>query len=503
MDEHLIKRVVIVGGGTAGWLSATMMSGVLGKSTQITLVESEEIGIVGVGEATIPPLVTLFSELGLNEPHLMAAVQGTYKLGIEFVDWSAKGATYSHAFGKLGHDIGLAPFYQAWLSENLGGDTGPLWDFSLNHLASKGARFAHLDRIKDTPLAGLTYALHFDAGLLAGYLRERCEARGVTRREGRVVDVSLRSEDGFIESVTLADGETIAGDLFIDCSGFRGLLIEGALQSGYDDWSSFLPCDQAIAVPCASSGPLLPYTRATARDAGWQWRIPLQHRIGNGHVFCSAFLGEDEATQTLMANLDGAPLADPRPLRFTTGRRRSSWVKNCLALGLAAGFMEPLESTSIHLVQSGMTRFLKVFPDKRFNPVTTARYNRATEHEYELIRDFLVLHYKATQRDDTPFWRHCREMAIPDSLAGKIEYFREYGHLLIEPDDLFKEENWVQVLMGQGILPRAASPLSRTIDRRSLAAYMADLRDTYARTAAALPAHDAYLARMMQAVAAA
>ncbi len=507
MDNDLIKRVVVVGGGTAGWLSATMMSSVLGKSTEIVLVESEEIGIVGVGEATIPPLVTLFSELGLNEAELMAAVQGTYKLGIEFVDWSAKGAVYSHAFGKLGHDIGLASFYQAWLSETLAGDAGSragsLWDFSLNHLASKGARFAHMDRIKDTPLAGLTYALHFDAGLLAGYLRKRCEARGVVRREGRVVDVALRSEDGFIESVTLASGETIVGDLFIDCSGFRGLLIEDALEAGYDDWSNVLPCDRAIAVPCASAGPLLPYTRATARDAGWQWRIPLQHRIGNGHVFCSAFTSEDDATRTLMANLDGEPLADPRPLRFTTGRRRSRWVKNCLALGLAAGFMEPLESTSIHLVQSGMTRFLKVFPDKRFNPLATAEYNRATAHEYELIRDFLVLHYKATQRDDTPFWRHCRDMAIPDSLAGKIEYFREYGHLLIEQDDLFKEENWVQVLIGQGLTPRAASPLSRTIDRRSLAAYMTDLRDSYARAAAALPSHHDYLAHMMKAVAAA
>ncbi len=501
MDEDLIKRVVIVGGGTAGWLSATMMSSVLGKSTQIVLVESEEIGIVGVGEATIPPLVTLFSELGLNEAELMAAVQGTYKLGIEFVDWSTKGAVYSHAFGKLGHDIGLAPFYQAWLSETLAGDAGSLWDFSLNHLASQGARFAHLDRIPDTPLAGLTYALHFDAGLLAVYLRRRCEARGVTRREGRVVDVALRAQDGFIESVTLADGETIAGDLFIDCSGFRGLLIEDALKAGYDDWSNVLPCDRAIAVPCASSGPLLPYTRATARDAGWQWRIPLQHRTGNGHVFCSAFTSEDDATRTLMANLDGEPLADPRPLRFTTGRRRASWVKNCLALGLAAGFMEPLESTSIHLVQSGMTRFLKVFPDKRFSPLATAQYNRETEHEYQLIRDFLVLHYKATRRDDTPFWRHCRDMAIPDSLSEKIEYFREYGHLLIEHGDLFREENWVQVLIGQGVSPRAASPLSRALDRRSLATYMADLRGAYARTAAALPSHETYLARMMQTVA--
>jgi tryptophan halogenase len=507
MDEDLIKRVVIVGGGTAGWLSAAMMSSVLGKSIEIVLVESEEIGIVGVGEATIPPLVTLFSELGLNEAELMAAVQGTYKLGIAFVDWSAKGVIYSHAFGKMGHDIGLVPFYQAWLSEHLAGDAGSqagsLWDFSLNHLASQGARFAHLDRIKDTPLAGLTYALHFDAGLLAGYLRKRYEARGVARREGRIVDVSLRAEDGFIASITLADGETIAGDLFVDCSGFRGLLIEGALKAGYDDWSNFLPCDRAIAVPCASAGPLLPYTRATARDAGWQWRIPLQHRIGNGHVFCSAFTSEDQATQTLMANLDGAPLADPRPLRFTTGRRRSSWVKNCLALGLASGFMEPLESTSIHLVQSGMTRFLKVFPDKRCDPLTTAEYNRATEHEYQLIRDFLVLHYKATTRDDTPFWRHCRDMAIPDSLAAKIEYFEEYGHLMIEHGDLFREENWVQVLIGQGVMPRAASPLSRAIDRASLATYMADLRETYARAAAALPSHDAYIARMMQAIAAA
>ncbi|OYW78702.1 MAG: tryptophan halogenase, partial [Asticcacaulis sp. 32-58-5] len=387
------------------------------------------MGTVGVGEATIPPLVNLFIFLGIPEHEMLAVVQGTYKLGIEFVDWHRKGHRYTHAFGSPGRDLGIVPFYEYWLKEHLAGRGGSLWDYSLNDLAAQANRFAPLKQVPNAPMAGLTHAWHFDAGLLAKFLRRACEAQGVIRREGMVSGVNLRAEDGFIDSLTLSDGAVIEGDLFIDCSGFRGLLIEGALKAGYEDWTHWLPCDRAIAVPCASTETLLPYTRATAHSAGWQWRIPLQHRIGNGHVFCSAFMGEDEARDILMKNLDGKALADPRTLTFTTGRRKASWVKNCVAFGLSSGFMEPLESTSIHLVQSGMTRFLKFFPDKGFSPLEIAEYNRLTRHEYELIRDFLVLHYKATLRDDSDFWNHCRTMAIPDSLAHKIDYFREHGRL--------------------------------------------------------------------------
>jgi tryptophan halogenase len=495
MTESLIKRVVVVGGGTAGWLSATMLARVLNRSAEIVVVESEEIGIVGVGEATIPPLVNLFTFLGIPEHDMLSRVQGTYKLGIDFVNWLKPGSRYIHAFGNPGRDLGIVPFYQYWLRRHLEGRDMSLWDYSFNSMASDAHRFAPMKMIPDTPVEGLTHAWHFDANLLARYLRGICEAQGVARREGRITGVNLRGEDGFIESVTLADGDVVAGDLFIDCSGFRGLLIEGALKAGYDNWTHWLPCDRAVAVPCESSGPLLPYTRATAHSAGWQWRIPLQHRIGNGHVFCSAFMSEDEATRILMDNLDGKPLADPRPLSFTTGRRKASWIKNCVAFGLSSGFMEPLESTSIHLVQSGLTRFVKMFPDKGFNPLQIAEYNRQTRHEYELIRDFLVLHYNATERDDSPFWDHCRTMTIPDSLAHKIAYFREHGRLIIEDTDLFRESNWVQVLVGQGILPQSAAPLAYAIGEKQLDDYCANLRTIYARALNSLPPHDAYIAR--------
>jgi tryptophan halogenase len=506
MSDSLIKRVVIVGGGTAGWLSATMLARVLGKSAEIVVIESDEIGIVGVGEATIPPLVNLFTFLGIPEHEMLSRVQGTYKLGIDFVNWLKPGSRYIHAFGNPGRDLGIVPFYQYWLRRHLAGRDESLWDYSFNSLASNAHRFAPMKMIPDTPVEGLTHAWHFDANLLARYLRGICEAQGVIRREGRITGVNLRAEDGFIEHVTLADGGVVDGDLFIDCSGFRGLLIEGALKAGYDDWTHWLPCDRAIAVPCESSGPqssksealgqpLLPYTRATAHSAGWQWRIPLQHRIGNGHVFCSAFMSEDEATRILMDNLDGKPLADPRPLSFTTGRRKASWVKNCVAFGLSSGFMEPLESTSIHLVQSGLTRFVKMFPDKGFSPLQIAEYNRQTSHEYERIRDFLVLHYNATQRDDSLFWNHCRTMRVPDSLAHKIDYFREHGRLVIEDGDLFRESNWVQVLVGQGILPKTAAPLAYAVGDAQLDDYCTNLRTIYARALNSLPPHDAYVAR--------
>ena len=498
MDTGAISTVVIAGGGTAGWMAAAALARAFHGRIHIRLVESEEIGIVGVGEATIPTINTLNQFLGVDENEMMKATQGTFKLGIEFVDWYRKGERYAHQFGAFGRPLGVLPLYQYWLRRHLAGKGGSLWDYSFNDRAARVNRFARVDRVLDSPLEGLAYAFQFDAMLYARYLRGLCERQGVRRTEGRIVSVQ-QSDDGFLTSVTLQSGEVVAGDLFIDCSGFRGLLIEETLKTGYDDWSDLLPADRAWAVPCRSNGPLTPYTRATARTNGWQWRIPLQHRTGNGYVFSSRFVDEESVRGELMARLDGEPLADPRVISFVTGRRKTSWIKNCLALGLAAGFMEPLESTSIHLAQSGLTRFLVLFPDKGFNPLEIAEYNRQTQHEYELIRDFIILHYKATQRDDSTFWNHVRTMDIPDSLAHKIALFEEHGRVLIEPDDLFKEMSWVQVLLGQGIMPRAASPLTRVLSDAQIDEVMANLKTIISRAAGSLPDHAAFLNRFAKA----
>jgi tryptophan halogenase len=489
-----IEHLVILGGGAAGWMAAAMAARTWGERLRITLIESDAIGTVGVGEATIPPLISLLRFLGLDEDQTLRNIQGTFKLGIEFDGWRREGEAYMHAFGTPGSPLGITPFYQYWLRLHLNGDPcGSLWDYSLNTQMAYAGKMSRDARIEGN-LPGPDRAFHFDAGLLAQFLRRGCEASGVVRREGKVAGVNLRSHDGFIDSLTLDGGEIIAGDMFIDCSGFTGVLIEGALKAGYEDWTHWLPCDRAVAVPCASSGAILPYTRSTARRAGWQWRIPLQHRIGNGHVFCSAHMEDDEATRILLDHLDGEPLAEPRVIRFTTGRRKASWVKNCVALGLASGFMEPLESTSIHLAQSVMTRFLEFFPDQGFNPVEIDEFNRRCRRDYELIRDFLILHYYANARDE-PFWRDCRHMAIPDSLAHKLDYFRQHGRLLIEEGDLFREANWAQVLIGQGVLPRAASPLTEAVGAEALAQFMSGMQAAMQRSVSAMPSHDAFIAQ--------
>jgi tryptophan halogenase len=492
-NQSPIQRVVIVGGGTAGWMTAALLARALGQRLAIELIESDEIGTVGVGEATIPQIRLVNQFLGLDEADMLKATQGTFKLGIQFNDWGRLGDSYLHAFGDVGLPLGLLAFQHYWLRARQHDSATDLWRYSLNAQAALANRFAPMEKVGSSPLTGIKHAYHLDAGLYGQYLRRQVDPRVVTRTEGKVVDVRLRAEDGFIESVQLESGQRIAGDLFIDCSGFRGLLIEGALKTGYDDWSRWLPCDRALAVPSARVAPMRPYTQANARPAGWQWRIPLQHRSGNGHVYCSRFMSDDEATALLLANVEGEALAEPRPLRFTTGMRRQFWNKNCVALGLSAGFMEPLESTSIHLIQSGVSRLLALFPDQQFDPALSAEYNRQTRFEYERIRDFLILHYRATERSDTAFWRHCAQIELPPELARKLELFRSSGQIFREGEELFTEVGWLQVMLGQHIAPARYHPLADALTQAQLDEFLANIRTLIGRAVGSLPAHARFI----------
>jgi tryptophan 7-halogenase len=494
LNNRPIKKLVIVGGGTAGWMAAAALSQIMGHMIEITLIESEEIGTVGVGEATIPQINIFNSILGIDENEFIAQSQGTFKLGIEFVNWRQQGDRYLHAFGLLGHNIGFAPFHHYWLRQHLAGSGTDLWAYSPASVIAYENRFDRVERLGQSPLQGPSYAFQFDAGLYAKFLRRFAEARTVKRVEGKVQNTQLVAETGFIKAVVLDTGTVIEGDLFIDCSGFRGLLIEEALHTGYENWSNFLPCDRALAVPCESVSPITPYTRATARQAGWQWRIPLQHRIGNGHVYCSAFMNDDQAADTLLSNLDGKALADPRPLKFITGRRKKFWNKNCIAMGLASGFMEPLESTSIHLIQSAISRLINMFPTGGFNQHLIDEYNKQAGVEYDLIRDFLVLHYHANNRTGEPFWQYCAQMPIPDTLRHKIELFRESGQVQRKAEDLFPEASWVQVLLGQGINPKAYHPLADAMSQTDINGFMKDLRVIISSAARRMPTHEKFIA---------
>ncbi|MEL7298666.1 MAG: tryptophan halogenase family protein, partial [Pseudomonadota bacterium] len=456
-----IRKAVIVGGGTAGWMAAAAIARLMGnKGLSVTLVESEAIGTVGVGEATIPQ-ITLFNRLlDLDEDAFIKATQATYKLGIEFVDWTRKGQRYFHPFGNYGADMEGVAFHHFWLHQQQSGNVPPLGEFCLQEIAAQEGRFMRPDkRQRNSPLAFIAYAFQFDASLYARFLRTFAEQHGVQRIEGRVSDVQQDAETGHVRSVRLEDGQLVDGELFIDCSGFRGLLIEQTLKAGYDDWSRWLPCNRAVAVACERNGAPQPFTRSTARDAGWQWRIPLQHRTGNGHVFCDGFIEEQQAIDTLLNNLEGAPLGDPRPLRFTTGIRREVWKHNVVSLGLAAGFMEPLESTSIHLIQTGIARLMTLFPTRQFDQADIDEYNRATRTEYEYVRDFLVLHYRQTERDDTAFWRHCQTLPVSDHLQRKLDLYAANGRIVRERDELFTETSWLAVMHGQGVVPRGHHPV--------------------------------------------
>lgn len=488
---------MIVGGGTAGWMSAAALVKTLSNACDIRLIESDEIGTVGVGEATVPHLKAFNDALQINEVDFVKAVRGTFKLGIQFCDWGRIGDRYIHGFGQIGHDYGFLPFHQYWLKLNLAGKADDIGAYSLHTAAAPLGKFmtSATDVPANSPLYHIAHAYHFDAGLYARFLRTYAEARGVKRLEGQVVDVQLRGEDGFIEAVVLKSGERVTGDLFVDCSGFRGLLIEEALHTGYDSWTQWLPCDRAVAAPCEIVGPPTPYTRSTARTAGWQWRIPLQHRTGNGYVYSSAHLSDDEAAAMLVRNLDGKVLAAPRVLRFTTGRRRKIWNRNCVAIGLASGFLEPLESTSIYMIQSGVGRLISLLPNRHFDPVLSERYNKQATFEIERIRDFLILHYFATERRDSPFWQYCGNMSIPDSLADNIRLFRNSGRFFRDADEMFAVTSWVQVMLGQHVVPTGYHPAVDLIPESELLELAQSVRSVIASCVAAMPLHQQFIDR--------
>ena len=496
MNDHAIKKIVIVGGGTAGWMAAAAFSKLLDRiSIDISLIESDEIGTVGVGEATIPPLIAFNNMLGINEDAFLKATQGTFKLGIEFVDWGAQGERYFHPFGPHGQDFQGVHFHQLYLREAERGAMPPIEHWSMSAVAAAQGRFARPGPDARLPLSQLGYAFHFDAGLYAAFLRKHAEARGVTRIEGRIVHAAQDGK-GHIGGVTLADGQKVDGELFIDCSGFRGLLIEEKLGTGYEDWSRWLPCDRAVAAPCALPGPPDPFTRSTALASGWQWRIPLQHRMGNGIVYSSAHMEADEAEALLLSRLESELLGEPRHLRFTGGRRLKAWEANVVSLGLSSGFVEPLESTSIHLIQSGIAKLLALFPDRRFDPAERDEYNRQMQVVFEDVRDFVILHYKATRRDDSQFWRYCRDMDVPDSLATKLELWRSKGRLFREGFELFGTPSWVAVLLGQGIVPAATEPAVDAIDPAMARDALAKMHSSYAKMAQHMPRHADFIAQV-------
>jgi tryptophan 7-halogenase len=488
-----VRNIVIAGGGTAGWMAAAALSRMLPMDvTRIILVESDEIGIVGVGEATIPPIKTFNAMLGIDENEFVARTKGSFKLGIEFDGWQREGEAYLHPFGAYGQDINGVKFHHFWLKLQQQGFAVPINEFNMSAVAARHFRFERPDSHPGSAASALDYAYHFDAGLYARFLRDYAEQRGVVRHEGKISRVEQRDGDGYISALIMEDGASIGGELFIDCTGFRALLIEETLGSGYEDWSHWLPCNRALAVPTARTDPLLPYTRSTARKAGWQWRIPLQHRTGNGLVYCSDYLSDDEAASILTSNFDAEMLAEPRPLRFVTGRRKLAWNKNCVALGLAGGFLEPLESTSIHLIQAGISKLLALFPDKKFNARERDEYNRLTALQWQQIRDFLILHYKLNERTE-PFWQRCAVMEIPESLQRKIDLFAGRGRLFRYEDELFSDTNWTAVMIGQGLIPRGYDPLADSVPDVPMKRMLAQMGQSFRQAADRMPTHEDYI----------
>ena len=499
MIENPVKKIVIVGGGTAGWMAAAALSKVMGNfpGLKIELVESDAIGTIGVGEATIPQINLFNTMLGLDENEFVRETCATYKYGIEFVDWTKIGHSYVHPFGHYGVDMLGVEFHHHWLKGQTLGDASELDEYSLSVIAGKQGRFLRPRKENpNSPLSKISYAFQFDAGRYARFLRGRAESQGISRTEGRIVNVELDPESGFVTGVKLEKGTLVEGDLFIDCSGFRSMLLGQIMESEFVDWTDWLPCDRAVAIPCTLAGENTPLTRSTARPAGWQWRIPLQHRIGNGHVYSSKYMSEDEATGILLDSLDGEPLADPNHIKFKGGHRERMWVKNVIGLGLAGGFLEPLESTAIHLVQSGIARLLTLFPHKGFNEAEIERYNKLTRREYIDIRDFLVLHYKATERDDSEFWNYCRTLPPPEGLVEKIEMFESSGRVFREHEELFTETSWLSVMVGQGIKPGGYHPVADMLTDKETLHRLEHMREVVQNTAKQMPSQLEFLEKM-------
>jgi len=499
MQGKPIRKIVIVGGGTAGWMSAAPLALKLGKACEIVLVESPEIGTVGVGEATLPTIRYFNHALGLDDADFVRKTQATFKLGIEFKDWGHLGNRFFHGFGDFGPAIENRSPVTYWLRLAREFKDMPSYEeWSTATAMARNNRF--MEPYGDQPAVtnAFSYAYHFDASLYAAYLRDYARERGVQRIEGKINEVEQHPETGFITALKLEDGRRIEGDLFIDCSGFRGLLIEGVYKAGYDDWSAMLPCNSAQAVPCEKVEPLTPYTTSTARGAGWTWRIPLQHRTGNGHVYCNGFTSDDEAGRVLLDGLDGKALDSPRQLRFTTGRRRKSWIKNCVAVGLSSGFLEPLESTSINIIENSVGWLLQYFPDLDFRPELADEFNRLVSQRYEYVRDFIILHYKATQRSDSEFWRYCANMAIPDTLRHQIDLFRATGRVTLYDPEGFGVASHISILMGLGIVPEAYDPLVDLMDIQRLREHFSRVHDSISRAVAAMPGHGQYIARLAE-----
>lgn len=496
VSEDRLKQILIVGGGSSGWMAAALLAHLFQGLFKIRLVESDDIGTIGVGEATIPAIKKYNELLELDEARFLQLTQGTFKLGIQFNDWHQIGSSYIHGFGVIGKDLGWLRCHQYWLKMHLKGQGRDFANLSINSVAALNNKFmpARAD-MGDSPIGHIAHAYHFDAGLYAKFLRGYAEDRGVVRTEGMIVDATLRPDDGFIESVTLASGEKIEADLFIDCTGFAALLTEKALKSGYENWSHWLPNDRALAVPCSRSANFTPYTKASAHGAGWQWRIPLQHRTGNGHVFSSRFMDEAEAEAILLGNLDGEQLAEPNRIRFVTGKRKKVWNKNCVAVGLSAGFLEPIESTSLYLIQSSLIRLIRLFPDGRIDQANVDEFNRQTDFEYERVRDFIILHYKATERDDTEFWRYCRDMEVPATLQRKMDLFRANGRIFREDEELFSEESWIQVFIGQGVVPRSYDPLVDIQSDAQVVQYLGNIESVIGKCVDVMPTHEDFVAK--------
>lgn len=483
----MIKKVVIAGGGTAGWITAAALSRQMGEILEIVLVESDEIGTVGVGEASIPPMRTFHKLLKIDEQEFMRATSATFKLGISFENWGEIGQKYIHSFGKTGRETWLADFHHFWLCAKEKGMAEEFGDYCFEHVAARANKFA------TGPDASINYAYHLDAGRYAAFLRRLSEEKGVKRIEGKIARVNQNRTTGFIESIDLESGVSVGGDLFIDCTGFRGVLIEQTLHTGYEDWTHWLPCDSAAAVQTTSVRPAVPYTRSISRDYGWQWQIPLQHRVGNGLVYCSRYLNDDKAKEFLLQNIDGEPVSQPRVIKFRTGRRRKIWNKNCVAIGLSSGFLEPLESTSIHLIMMGITRLMQMFPFSGISESIVAHYNQVAYDELEKIRDFIILHYKATSREDTPFWRFCKDMEVPDSLRQRLEIFAGDAQAYQAGGELFRVDSWVQVMMGQGIMPKSYHPFARLMPDAQLRDFLRQLKAQVAQMVDKLPEHETFL----------